>query len=414
MDRSGLPIAGLAVFVAAMLGIPVDGVARAVDGNPDAEEAALQSCPEFGTGFFRLPNSETCLKIGGQITVTGEANFGRKALYAETLYLAGNPFIIYDLLPSEALPLKADTETIISVTTASTTEYGPMVSFASIKGNSTEQETLGLEKAFMAIGGFTIGRRNSFFDFSTGLSFTGGYASNAITTLVAYGRDVGAGGRVTVALEDNKDRRVEDGVWALRGSHTLPDVVVAARYDNENWGGVQLSAAITHLSDDRVTNCCGVPGDSYGWAIAAGAECRTKIAGYFGRFIFGTAYADGALSYLGAFPFATDYIVDADATLARTKGYSLLASYEHVWGERLKSTVTVSGISTRTRTRELLWAPSSIMATAGVEFMPATGLTVGFEGNYYRDMATAQYFGVQGESSTADFSKIKAYARRTF
>lgn len=407
---------GVVIAILVSMTFVADGNVAHADETTFVESgSALESCPEYGTGFFRLPQSETCLRIGGQITVTGEANFADKALYAETLYLAGNPFVIYDLQPSDALPLKSETEAIISVTTASTTEFGPMVSYASIKGiNGAQQSTLALEKAFIAIGGLTIGRRNSFFDFSTGLSFSGGYASNAITSLVAYGKDVGTGGRVTVSLEDNKDRRVQDGVWALRGSHSLPDLVVAARYDDESWGAVQLSGAVTHLSDDRDTICCGVPKDSYGWALAAGAEYRTKIAGYYGRFIFGAAYAEGALSYLGAFPFATDYVVDGDGTLVRTKGYSLLASYEHVWNERLKSTLTVSGISTRTKTRELLWAPSSILATVGVEYMPASGLTVGFEGNYYRDMAIARYFGLDGESSTANLSKLKMYARRSF
>lgn len=393
-----------------------DGNVAHADETTLAESgSALESCPEYGTGFYRLPNSDTCLKIGGQITVTSEANFAKNALYAETLYLAGNPFIIYDILPSEALPLKAETEAVISVTTASNTDFGPLVSFASIKGiNSLQQATLGLDQAFMAIGGFTIGRRSSFFDFSTGLSFTAGYASNATTTLIAYGKNVGSGGRLTVSLEDSKDRRVEDGTWALRGGHALPDVVVAASYEDQRWGAVQLSAAVTKLTDNRVTDCCGVPGDSYGWAIAAGAEYRTKIAGYFGRFIFGAAYAEGALSYLGAFPFATDYVVDSDATLVRTKGYSLLASYEHVWSDRFKSTLTVSGISTRTKTREMLWAPSAVLATAGVEYMPASGLTVGLEGNYYRDMARARYFGIDGEKSVAEFAKVKMYARRKF
>lgn len=390
-------------------------VARADIVIPADEAASVRACPEFGTGFIHLPGSDTCLKMGMSITARYEANTAKEDLYAETLYLGGNPFIIYDLVPSAALPLKVETEAVISMTTASMTEYGPLASFASIKAISGPgNDVMVLDQAFMAMGGFAIGRRKSFFDFSPGLSFSEGYSSNAVVMLAAYGRDVGSKGRVTVSLEDNKDRRVQDGIWALRGSHKLPDLVVSARIDDTGWGAAQLSGAVTLLNDDRETGCCGIPKDQYGWAISAGLEYRTKIAGYFGRFIFAGAYAEGALSYLGNMPFATDYVIDVDGAIVRTSGYSLMASYEHVWRDNLKSTVTLSGISTRTETRDLLWKPMSLLATAGVEYLPAPGLSVGMEGNYYVDMARARYFGVDAEKSQTEFAKLKMYVRRQF
>jgi hypothetical protein len=382
---------------------------------PQNDEATLESCPSFGTGFIRLPGGNTCVKTGSVITVTHEANTAKNDLYAETLYLGGNPFIIYDLVPSAALPLKVETEAVISMTTASATEYGPLVSFASIKAVSGyDGDSLILDQAFMAMGGFAIGRRKSFFDFSSGLSFTNGYSSNSVVMLAAYGWDVGSRGRVTVSLEDNNDRRVEDGVWALRGSHVLPDLVVAARVDDNGWGSAQISGAVTLLNDDRVTNCCGVPKDQYGWALSVGLEYRTKIAGHFGRFIFTGAYAEGAVAYLGDTPFATDYIVDVDGKIVRTTGYSLMGSYEHVWRDNLKSTLTVSAISTRSQTRDLLWKPTSILASAGLEYLPVPGLSVGLEGDYYADIGRARYFGLDGEKSQAEFAKLKMYVRRQF
>jgi hypothetical protein len=81
MNRSASDIVVLAAFTVAMLIIPAEGRARAVEGNSDVDEAALQSCAEYGTGYFRLPNSETCLKIGGQITVTGEAGSVMNSVY---------------------------------------------------------------------------------------------------------------------------------------------------------------------------------------------------------------------------------------------------------------------------------------------------------------------------------------------
>ncbi|MCR9123249.1 MAG: porin [Phyllobacteriaceae bacterium] len=383
---------------------------------PDAgTEAAVTQCPGFGPGFIRMPGTQSCLKTGGQITISHETNSASSDLFAETSYVAGEPFLIYDLVARDRAVLQSKVDAMVTFTAATPTDHGPLVTFAALRGiiDENPDQSLFVDQAFVALAGFTVGRRASFFDFSTGLSFKDGYASSAITNLIAYTRPVGLRGALTVSLEDNRARRVEDGVWSLRSGDTLPDLVVSGRIERD-WGAAQISAALIHLADDRATACCGKPDDRLGFAVSAGAEYRTRVAGRFARFIVGGAYAEGGMSYLGGLPFASDYLVDGNGAIVPTKGFSLLASYEHVWREDLKSTVTVSGISARMTTQALDWRPTTVLATLGTEYMPAPGLMVGLEGSYYVDSGKARYFGVEGERSQTDFFKLTSYARRQF
>ncbi|PHR24934.1 MAG: hypothetical protein COA37_04095 [Hoeflea sp.] len=382
---------------------------------PEEHATAVETCPEFGAGFLRVPGRNTCLRVDGSITATYTLNTTDKDLLAETTYLNDSPFIIYDTVDTAASRIKPEVETVLRFTTAAPSEYGPVVSvlkFGHLK--DPETETLQVEQAFVALNGFSFGLRRSFFDFSSGVSNTNGYASNSNVLLASYGHDIGKTGRVTVSLEDNTNRRVDDGVWSLRGRHELPDLVVAASLKNSDRGYAQLAGVVTQLNSDRSTFCCGVPKDKLGWAVSAGLEYRTKFAGKHGRFILTGTYGEGTISYLGGTPFATDFVIDADGSIVPTKGFSLLAGYEHIWKENLKSHLTVSAISTRTTTRDLNWRPLSVLASTGVEYLPANGMTFGLEANYYLDQAKARYFGIEGEQSKVEFAKMKVYARRSF
>lgn len=390
--------------------------AIAADADPGHHEnQAVLACTGAGSGFFLIPGTDTCLRIGGQITAWHEVNHARKDLYAETSYLVDAPMVVYDTVEPRPRPAKQTTESVLTFTTASMTDLGPLLTFASLKGaHSSDTSILHLDQAFIAAGGFTVGRRKSFFDYSTGYNFTEGYASDRTTNLAAYTHSLSEKASVTVSLEDNNERRVDDGVWALRGTQNLPDLVVAARLDDNRWGNAQVSVAVQQLSDDRVTECCGPLRSTIAWAASAGVEFNPVILRHEGRLLLAAAYADGAMSYLGDSPFVTDYMVDGDGKIVRTSGFSLLASYEYHWSPKLKSMLTLSGLFARTKGRDLEWKPSGMLASLGLEYQPVPNLRLGLEGNYYRDLGRARYYGIAGERSSASLAKLKTYVARNF
>jgi len=390
--------------------------AVAADIEPVAEEnSAVLACTGAGTGFFLIPGTETCLRIGGQITVRHEVNRARKDLSIETSYVEEEPTIDYGSVEPEPRPARQTTEAVLAFTTAAATDLGPLFTHASLKGvSSSGESTLYLDQAYIELSGLTAGRRQSFFDYSTGYNFTEGYASDRTTNLVAYTHNLSDKAAIAVSLEDNNERRVDDGVWALRGAQNLPDLVVSGRVDDDRWGNTQVSVAVQQLSDDRVTECCGPLRSTIAWAASAGVEFSPVILRHEGRLLLAAAYADGAMSYLGDSPFVTDYMVDGDGKIVRTSGFSLLASYEYHWSPKLKSMLTLSGLFARTKGRDLEWKPSGMLASLGLEYLPVPNLRLGIEGNYYRDIGRARYYRIAGERSTASLAKLKTYVARNF
>jgi hypothetical protein len=46
--------------------------------RPQTTKKSMLPCPEFGAGFMRLPGSDSCVKIGGSVSVdAGMATVGR-------------------------------------------------------------------------------------------------------------------------------------------------------------------------------------------------------------------------------------------------------------------------------------------------------------------------------------------------
>ncbi|TWG49137.1 porin-like protein [Aminobacter sp. J44] len=105
--------------------------AIAADADPGHHEnQAVLACTGVGSGFFLIPGTDTCLRIGGQITAWHEVNHARKDLYAETSYLVDAPMVVYDTVEPRPRPAKQTTESVLTFTTASMTDLGPLLTFS--------------------------------------------------------------------------------------------------------------------------------------------------------------------------------------------------------------------------------------------------------------------------------------------
>ena len=141
-----------------------------------------------------------------------------------------------------------------------------------------------------------------------------------------------------------------DGVLANYGRTYRPDVVAQARFGTPNLL-LHVGGALHEIHDVAAWDCCYSPDHTLsGAAATAGGEYRVKWSDVFGsaagdtygRFLLQGALARGAIGYLGIPFFATDYVVNGDGDLKETKGYSAVASYEHLWTPTVKSSITYS------------------------------------------------------------------------
>ena len=201
--------------------------AQAADAVVAAEPEPLEYvriCDAYGAGYFFIPGTETCLKVGGMVRTEGK------------WYNAYNPADRYGTL--------WHTRAQLSVDTASDTEYGPLKTntvyrFDWQDGGSTTTKLLW---ANISLAGFTIGKLDSQYNLYTGYAgnvinddviYDGPYELNQLT----FNYDAGNGFTAVISLEDSNSGSGAKGVNGEDSSdHYAPDVVAGAGYKAGNFG----------------------------------------------------------------------------------------------------------------------------------------------------------------------------------
>ena len=186
--------------------------AHAADAIVAAEPEPLEYvriCDAYGAGYFYIPGSETCLKIGGMV---------RNDTYWHDAYGPFTPFGTKNLSRAE-----------LYFNTATDTEYGPLKTAITLRFNHSEGANSDASPliAYISLGGFLIGRQDSQYN-----EFMG-YAGNVINddvigdgpyelNQVTYSFDSGTGFTGVLSLEDSFSSAAFD--------HYAPDAVVALGY----------------------------------------------------------------------------------------------------------------------------------------------------------------------------------------
>ena len=154
--------------------------AQAADAIVAAEPEPLEYvrvCDAFGTGFFYIPGTETCLKFGGYIRFQTDFNRGNPATNGRTS--DWNSF----------------TRAQFEVDTRTDTELGALRGFIGFRGNadngSSSSSSVFVDQAFIELGGLKVGKFYSWWD--DGLSGeTDELSSNALFNSIRYTYDAGS------------------------------------------------------------------------------------------------------------------------------------------------------------------------------------------------------------------------------
>ncbi|MDH7800322.1 porin [Rhizobium sp. AN70] len=150
--------------------------AHAADAIVAAEPEPLEYvrvCDAFGTGFFYIPGTETCLKFGGYVRF--QTDFGRDK--------------------SGTSDWNSFTRAQFEVDTRTDTELGALRGFIGFRGNadngSSSSSSVFVDQAFIELGGLKVGKFYSWWD--DGLSGeTDELSSNALFNSVRYTYDAGS------------------------------------------------------------------------------------------------------------------------------------------------------------------------------------------------------------------------------
>lgn len=420
-DRS----AGLLRLIAAALCAVTLGSGGAKAGASDEGADSLSSCAKAGPGFKKLPDSGVCIRLGIDSTLELHEDITRHDLAIETSRASdGSPGVAYEKVSRTTGRETLGGNLLLrpSVAAVAPTEYGPLTVF--IRGGNiwygddrdrvVSSGPVFLDDAWVSLGGVTAGRRFSFFDYNTGFNYKPAYGSYRTTNLVAYTASLGSSVTGTLSLEDGFSRRTEDGVWANYGRSQTPDLVGALQVDR-SWGNAHASVALHDIRPETWLPCACLPdGRALGVAGSAGLEYRQKFGDTYGRMVVAGAVAEGALDYLGIPRFAPDYIVDADGSIRKTKGFSALVSYEHVWRPNLRTSASFSVYGTNTHGSDLKWSSLGTLGQLGVEYMPIPNLIVGAEYSHYWDSVKAGGASSGAPRAAVPFDRVMMYVRHSF
>jgi len=390
-----------ALLLAGAAGIAAASGAQAADLPVKARAAEyVKVCSAYGAGFYYIPGTDTCIKIGGYLFV----DYAMNATGSHGPYWSG----------ANARDTRADTpgyntrvRTEISFDTRTQTEWGTLRSY--IRGGwelNSDQLAVGayngyrgaqqFSRAFIQFAGFTIGKTQSFFDFYAGaLGYTtplyAGSNTGSGLNLVAYTANFGGGLSATISLEEPGFRRtaildstvagnfsagVTMGQNATGAANSFgyyraqqyPDVVANLRLD-QPWGSAQVMGAIHDASAGcgiagGAVNCISQLGDATGYAVGGGIKFNLPFAAGDELWLQGT-YAKGATSYLGPYkphgqdsiaiyrdggPGAlgngkftsvlyTDAIVLGNGRSEMTSGYQFTIAAQHFWTPGLRTSV---------------------------------------------------------------------------
>jgi hypothetical protein len=355
----------------------------------------VRVCSASGDGFFYIPGSDTCIKIGGYVRV--------EYLYAEPKWSSPG-----DGRYKDATGFFARGR--FEVDTRTATEYGTVRAFFryevtrttgaynGLPGPSGSISSTSLDKGFIQFGGLTAGVAQSFFDFFAE-DWNYGAAPNVLpgsdngtTQLLAYTATFGDGFSATLSLEDRNQRNVGGEFYDVAGER-MPDVVGVLRAD-QGWGSAQLSGAVHQLNSGALDPFGGRVDDEYGYAIQAGVKFNLPMLAAGDNLWLEAAYADGALNYLGVQGdvalgsytglIATDAVL-VGSDIKKTTGWNALFAFTHYWTPSIRSGVwgsytTVDYSSALTSTPDSILRDFKVYQLAGqLVWSPTKAFDIGLE-----------------------------------
>lgn len=345
----------------------------------------VRVCSAHGAGFFYIPGSDTCIKLGGRArfeyqyqqqfnrsnSFTGMRALGRVEIDARN--------------STEWGLLRAYTRIDIARRTGNIHSGSGLRQGSAFTGTGVDyagyaQTQVLLDRAFVQLGGLTAGRTVSFFGFYNGdLEMVGTtFGDGLVTNVLAYTATFGSGFSATLSIEDPQERRniitgpagaplpagaitslTATGVSTLTASGyagaVMPEIVGALRVD-QSWGSAQLSGALHQI---RAIGAAASPGNTastnLGYALNAGVKVNLPMLAAGDAFYLQAAYTNGAVTYamnnfmgygassqgIGALGRlqAVDAIVTANGSMQTTQVWAITSGILHYWTPKIRQGV---------------------------------------------------------------------------
>jgi len=302
----------------------------------------VRICSPYGAGFFFIPGTDTCIKIGGYLRVDTTFNGGAHGAPAWNSDLGQQNRYRDYFVSRSRLALTVDTRTATEYGVVRTFGQGdfqfnnigggsanPTLAFSSNSLSTAGGGYVAVEYLFIQFAGFTFGKSASAyatpwqgFPGNINSSLLGGQNTDTGVNNIQYTFEFGNGVSASIGLDDPTvwDRTAVynlsipsaigangTGSNAYAGTHA-PDIVGRIRVD-QAWGLFQVSAAAHEISGSynslgaggaptNLSEISGHPDTKWGGAVMAGLQIKNIPTGAGDDIKVDASYAKGATKYV--------------------------------------------------------------------------------------------------------------------
>ena len=387
----------------------------------------VRVCSAYGAGFFFIPGSDTCLKIGGRVRAD-YAYVPAKDIYKNA---AGTEFAS---LADTQHTLGWEARGRIDFDARTQTAFGTVQATAGLRlarvtgilqtasGASSTSTGQTLEYAFIRFAGFTFGAARDNFAFMPSLTYGAGHWASFANGAkqISYTGTFGGGVSVTLGLQDYLDTATTGSVVNATGLtagtpavpvppyyvyNSIPQINANVRLD-QAWGALQIMGA---YADVTVNNTLDTYEKSKGvYAVGAGAKINLPMLAKGDALYLTAAYASGMTEYttnwtsfkssaylrdVGGYVINHPSLVAETTGLEKVKSWAVAGLFEHYWAPQYRSVVFASygQIDAPKGAKSRAWNGTTSFGDAtawnvGTNFawLPTRGFEIGVEVIYAR------------------------------
>ncbi|WP_213290729.1 porin [Bradyrhizobium sp. sGM-13] len=361
----------LSLILSSAAGLLAVGGAQAADLPVKAKAVEyVKICSLYGVGFYYIPGTDTCIKLGGYLRV-------ETALNTNGVYASGRVNGVAGANNRLSNYYTSRSRQGLSIDTRTATEYGVLRTYfdgvftwtsggysgtgaggTAYAGDFIAGGSLGVYNAFIQFAGFTLGKATSQFSSPwqnypgnnfDGLPGGGGWDPvNQFT----YTADLGQGISVAFSAQDQVQHDTTN-IWNVSGAtpaglatgtygandiggSRAPDLVARLRVD-QVWGLFQASVAAhnNHAGYYGASEVTGHPDDKWGWAGQLALSIKNIPTGAGDAINLQGVYTNGASRY--------NFQQYAPTIYAMYGGTGLAGAYQSVGLAGLSDSVFVAG-----------------------------------------------------------------------
>jgi hypothetical protein len=392
----------------------------------------VKVCSLYGEGFFYIPGTDICLKIGGYV----RANYRWNATGGGQPHYTGAG----GAQDRSVSPYATQHRASFNFDSRTQTAYGTLRTYVAVNVDNQDQNsvTVNPTRAFIQWAGFTFGHTKSFTDVpgtpgddgfeslfqNQNISDTGANGTNQI----AYTWELGNGMTLNVGADERRTKGIgnlSNNVITVGSNpatafgpyqHPTPWVNFAV---NQAWGRFGVSALFNKVNATYYTSgCtqtgttqCGYPDDKWGWAVLSGIDIKAPWAGpgdhfggYFNYGVGAAAYAGGSnLNSPGLFGannavalgVITDGVFVNGGQFELTTTWTAGGGWEHFWLANFST--AVYGTYTQVRYNDSVISSRLFCnGGGGQNIIPSNSATCDPGFNYWTIGAVTNWYPVAG------------------